>query len=231
MKIDTDQLRQRLERVQARIHAACERAGRRPDEVTLLAVSKTKPMDMINAYAHLGLRHFGENYVQEGVAKAETRPDLTWHMIGPIQSNKTRLIARHFHWVHSIDRLKIATRLDAQLPEGRAPLPVLIEVNTSGEASKAGVAPEALPELAERIAALPNLTLRGLMTIPARSQGLDNQRRPFRLLRTLLETLNDRGHALDTLSMGMSADLEAAILEGATIVRVGTDLFGPRPAP
>ena len=222
------QLKQRLEQVQTRITQACQQAGRSPDEITLLAVSKTKPVEMVKAFAELGLQHFGENYVQEGVEKASQCPELTWHMIGPIQSNKTRLIAQHFDWVHSIDRLKIANRLNDQLPPERAPLPVLIEVNTSGEASKAGVAPDALPALAEAIAELPNLQLRGLMTIPARSTDLENQRKPFRRLRQLLEQLNQRGFQLDTLSMGMSADLEAAILEGATLVRIGTDLFGPR---
>ena len=218
----------RLARVRERIENACRMAGRDPDEITLLAVSKTKPVEMVEAYARLGLRDFGENYVQEGVAKQQARPDLRWHMIGPLQSNKTRLIAGHFDWVHSIDRLKIARRLNAQRPSEKGPLPVLIEVNTSGEASKAGVAPDEVAELAHAIADLPNLSLRGLMTIPARSATLEEQRRPFRLLRQLLERLNADGLQLDTLSMGMSADLEAAILEGATLVRIGTDLFGPR---
>ncbi len=230
--IDPDQFlaqaHQRLAAVQARIERACAEAGRNPDEITLLAVSKTKPIEMVNAYATLGLKHFGENYVQEGVDKQTQRPDLCWHMIGPIQSNKTKLIAQHFHWVHSIDRLKIARRLNEQRPPEKGPLPVLIEVNTSGEANKAGIMPEAVAELAHAMAEMENLQLRGLMTIPARSQTLEEQRKPFRLLRELLEDMNRQGFKLNILSMGMSADLEAAILEGATIVRIGTDLFGPR---
>lgn len=227
-KVDLTQLKNRLDTVNARIQNACTQAGRNPEEITLLAVSKTKPIEMIETYATLGLRHFGENYVQEGVDKQQQHPELCWHMIGPIQSNKTKLIAQHFDWVHSIDRLKIAQRLSRQRPEDKPPLPVLIEVNTSGETSKAGVMPEDVKPLAEAIAALPNLHLRGLMTIPARSTGLEQQRKPFRRLRKLLEALNQKGYQLDTLSMGMSADLEAAILEGATLVRIGTDLFGPR---
>ncbi len=222
-------LAQRLARVNARIEAAARQAGRDPAEITLLAVSKTKPLEMVDAFATLGQRHFGENYVQEGVAKQQQRPDLIWHMIGPIQSNKTRLIAEHFDWVHAIDRFKIARRLSEQRPVEKGPLPVLIEVNTSNEPTKAGVMPDEALALAEQILALPSLELRGLMTIPARSQGLENQRRPFRLLRETLERINRAlGVELNELSMGMSGDLEAAILEGATIVRVGTDLFGPR---
>ena len=225
-KID---LAQRLEQVRARIEQAARQAGRDPADITLLAVSKTKPLEMVDAFAELGQRHFGENYVQEGVAKQRQRPDLIWHMIGPIQSNKTRLIAEHFDWVHAIDRFKIARRLSEQRPVEKGPLPVLIEVNTSGESTKAGVTPDEALALAEQMLTLPNLELRGLMTIPARSEGLENQRRPFRLLRETLERINRTlGVELDVLSMGMSADLEAAILEGATIVRVGTDLFGPR---
>ncbi len=227
-EIDLTQLKSRLEAVQDRIHAACARAGRNPEEITLLAVSKTKPIEMVKAYAELGLHHFGENYVQEGVCKQQQLPQLCWHMIGSIQSNKTKLIATHFDWVHSIDRLKIAQRLSRQRPDNKPALPVLIEVNTSGETSKAGVAPDQLPELAEAVAQLPNLHLRGLMTLPARSEGLENQRKPFHMLRNLLDTLNQRGFQLDTLSMGMSKDLEAAILEGSTIIRIGTDLFGAR---
>ena len=226
MKID---LTQRLQQVQARIKAAARQAGRDPAEITLLAVSKTKPLEMIEAFAQLGLCQFGENYIQEGVSKQQQRPDLIWHLIGPIQSNKTRLVAEHFDWVHAVDRFKIARRLNEQRPAEKGRLPVLIEVNTSGEASKAGVMPGQALQLAEQILELPNLELRGLMTIPAPSEGLDNQRRPFRLLRETLEHINRTlGVRLNTLSMGMSRDLEAAILEGATIVRVGTDLFGPR---
>ena len=227
-QIDSAQLRRQLEGVLSRIERAARQADRDPRDITLLAVSKTKPIEMVNAFADLGVRQFGENYVQEGVAKQQQRPDLIWHMIGPIQSNKTRLIATHFDWVHSIDRLRTAERLSRQRPPEKGPLPVLIQVNVSGEASKAGIAPEALPELAEQVAQLPHLQLRGLMTLPARRKELEAQRRPFRQLRQLFEQLNGAGHQLDTLSMGMSADLEAAILEGATLVRIGTDLFGAR---
>ncbi len=224
----------RLGAVRERIAEACRRAGRGTDEVTLLAVSKTQPAEALREAWEAGQRAFGESYLQEALDKIEALRGLTgveWHFIGPLQSNKTRRIAGNFQWVHGVDRLKVARRLSEQRPEGLPPLSVCIQVNTSGEASKAGVHPEELPALAEAVAELPRLHLRGLMTIPAPASTLEAQRRPFRLLRRLLEALQERGLPLDTLSMGMSGDLEAAILEGATLVRVGTAIFGPRRAP
>lgn len=200
--------------------------------VKLLAVSKTKPLADIEALAEAGQVAFGENYVQEALEKIARRPDLEWHFIGPIQSNKTKPIAEHFQWVHSVDRLKIAQRLSAQRPPGLGELQILLEVNVSDEDSKAGFRPEEVVAAAEAIIDLPNLTLRGLMTIPAPSDSLPMQRQPFHQLQGLLDTLRDRfpakANTLDTLSMGMSADLEAAILEGSTLVRIGTDIFGAR---
>ncbi len=220
----------RLHAVRSRIERAVSEAGREAGSVQLLAVSKTFDAADVREMAACGLRAFGENYVQEALEKQAQLGDLPleWHFIGPIQSNKTRSIAGHFSWVHGIDRLKIAERLSAQRPEGLPPLQVCIEVNVSGEASKGGVAPAGLPDLADAVAALPGLQLRGLMAIPAPEDDRGLQRAAFRQVRQALEDLNARGHRLDTLSMGMSADLEAAILEGATIVRVGTALFGKR---
>ena len=228
----------RLRQVHARIDAAARQAGRDPASVRLLAVSKTFPAEAVAALAACGQRDFGENYVQEGAAKIaalrSTGAPLRWHFIGPLQSNKTREVAEQFDWVHGVDRLRLAQRLSAQRPAERdghplAPLQVCIQVNISGEASKSGVAPEAVAELAHAVAGLPHLRLRGLMCIPAPAEGLQEQRAPFARLRRLLAELKRQGLALDTLSMGMSADLEAAVLEGATIVRVGTALFGSRP--
>lgn len=219
----------RLLGVRSRIAAAAARAGRDPADVALLAVSKTFDAAMVRALAAAGQRAFGENYLQEALGKQAALADLAleWHFIGPIQSNKTRAIAENFSWVHSVDRLKIAERLSAQRPPGLPPLQVCVEVNVSGEASKGGVEAQALPDLVAAIAQLPRLRLRGLMTIPAPTPDVQAQRAAFRRLRELLDTL--RGpYALDTLSMGMSADIEAAILEGATVVRVGTALFGER---
>lgn len=220
----------RLHAVQERIAQAASAAGRKPSDVNLLAVSKTFDADAIRRLAACGQREFGENYLQEALAKQAQLIDLPllWHFIGPIQSNKTRAIAENFSWVHSVDRLKIAERLSAQRPADLPPLQVCIELNVSGEASKGGVALEELPALADAVAALPRLQLRGLMAIPAAAFGVAEQRAAFRLVREAFEGLNARGHVLDTLSMGMSSDLEAAILEGATIVRVGTALFGER---
>ncbi|MEW6119932.1 MAG: YggS family pyridoxal phosphate-dependent enzyme [Pseudomonadota bacterium] len=220
----------RLRAVQARIAAAARQAGRTPASIRLLAVSKTFNAAAVRDMAGCGQRVFGENYVQEALEKRAALADLPleWHFIGPLQSNKTRLVAENFAWVHGVDRLKIAERLSAQRPPGLPPLQVCIEVNVSGEASKGGVAPADLPALAAAVASLPGLKLRGLMAIPAPSDDPVVQRAAFRRVRTLLDDLAARGHALDTLSMGMSADLEAAILEGATIVRVGTALFGSR---
>lgn len=231
MTDNTNSPRGRLEAVLARIDSAARLAGRSPESVQLLAVSKTRPPEDVAALADLGQRHFGESYPQEAVAKVQALSgrDLIWHFIGPLQSNKTRQAAAHFHWVHSVDRLKIARRLSEQRPDALPPLNVCLQVNVSGEASKSGVTPGELPELAAAVAQLPNLRLRGLMAIPAPTHDSDAQREPFRALRHMFETLARDGYALDTLSMGMSDDLEAAIAEGATIVRVGTALFGPRP--
>jgi pyridoxal phosphate enzyme (YggS family) len=239
----------RLHAVQARMRAAEAAAGRRPGAVQLLAVSKTFGPETVAAAAQLGQRLFGENYAQEAVAKMEALrtcgelPPLEWHFIGPIQSNKTRLIAAHFQWVHSVDRASIARRLSDQRPADLPPLQALIEVNLGGEASKSGVAPADLPELARAIVALPRLQLRGLMAIPAAGLSPPDQHAAFARLRQLLEELQHlpdlrpagsadaadaAGAGLDTLSMGMSADFEAAIAQGATLVRVGSAIFGER---
>jgi len=204
--------------------------------VTLLAVSKTFGVDAIAEAHAAGQRCFGENYVQEAVEKVAALEGLVprpeWHLIGPIQTNKTRVVAATFDWVHSVDRLKVAERLSAQRPAGLAPLSVCVQVNVSGEASKSGVAPAEVEAIARAVAALPRLRLRGLMGIPEPVAGADlaAQRRPFRALRTLFDQLRSDGLALDTLSAGMSDDLEAAVLEGATMVRIGSAIFGRRPA-
>lgn len=220
----------RLHAVRARIAGAVAAAGRDAAGVCLLAVSKTFDATAVRELAACGQREFGENYLQEALEKQAALRDLplVWHFIGPIQSNKTRAIAEAFSWVHSVDRLKIAERLSAQRPAGLPPLQVCIEVNVSGEASKGGVTVAELPALADAMATLPNLQLRGLMAIPAPAPEVARQRAAFRQVREAFDALRARGHTLDTLSMGMSADLEAAILEGATIVRVGTALFGER---
>ena len=219
-----------ISEVNRRIRAAEALAGRESGSVSLLAVSKTKPPEMIRQAHREGLTAFGENYAQEMAEKSQILADLplSWHFLGPIQSNKTALIAAVSDWVHSIDRIKIARRLSEQRPSEKKPLNVLIQVNTSNEDSKAGVLPEALPELAAGIAELPRLSLRGLMTIPAPTSTPEQQRIPFRQLRNMISALQTTYPALDTLSMGMSGDLESAITEGATIVRIGTDLFGAR---
>jgi pyridoxal phosphate enzyme (YggS family) len=222
-----------IQEVSARIARACDAAGRPVSSVTLLAVSKTQRPEAVREALDGGQRRFGENYVQEALDKiaalADRRAELEWHLIGPLQSNKTRVVAEAFDWVHTIDRLKLAERLSAQRPEGLPPLQVCLQVNISGEASKSGVAPADLPALAHAVAALPRLQLRGLMAIPEPAGDLAAQRRPHRALRERLEALRAEGLALDTLSMGMSADVEAAVLEGTTIVRVGTAIFGARP--
>ena len=224
---------QNILQVRERMRAACEAYARSPGGVHLLAVSKTCPASAVRAAWEGGLADFGENYVQEALAKmnelADLRPHLRWHLIGPLQSNKTREVAQAFDWVHSIDRLKLASRLSEQRPPHLAPLQVCLQVNISGEASKSGVAPGELPALARAVAALPRLALRGLMGVPAPAADFEGQRAPHRALRLLRDDLVREGLALDTLSMGMSADLEAAIAEGATWVRVGTALFGERP--
>ncbi|HEY0289582.1 MAG TPA: YggS family pyridoxal phosphate-dependent enzyme [Pseudomonas sp.] len=210
-----------------RIHAAACAAQRDPASIGLLAVSKTKPAsDLREAYA-AGLRDFGENYLQEALNKQLELADLPliWHFIGPIQSNKTRAIAEHFDWVHSVDRLKIAQRLSEQRPTQLPPLNICIQVNVSGEASKSGCKPDDLPALAQAITALPNLRLRGLMAIPEPTNDSAKQNAAFAAVRNLQDQLK---LPLDTLSMGMSHDLDAAIAQGATWVRIGTALFGAR---
>lgn len=219
-----------LQAVRTRISTAAKAAGRPPESIALLAVSKTWPLLSVIDAAAAGQRAFGENYVQEGVDKAIATVDrnLDWHFIGPLQSNKTRLVAEHFAWVHSIDRLKIAERLSAQRPADLPPLQVCVQVNVSGEASKSGCHPDEALALCQAVAALPRLTLRGLMAIPEPADDEAGQRAPFRQLREIFETIRAAGLPLDTLSMGMSHDLEAAIAEGATIVRIGTAIFGER---
>ena len=216
-----------LSAISARIASAAQAAGRDPASVQLLAVSKTKPASAIREIHAAGVCDFGENYLQEALTKQQALGDLPliWHFIGPIQSNKTKAIAEHFDWVHSVDRLKIAQRLSEQRPAGLAPLNICLQVNVSGEDSKSGCAPADLPALAKAVAALPNLRLRGLMAIPEPSEDRTIQEAAFASLRQLQQGL-DLG--LDTLSMGMSHDLEAAIAQGATWVRIGTALFGAR---
>ncbi|MCP1318756.1 YggS family pyridoxal phosphate-dependent enzyme [Halomonas sp. 707B3] len=216
-----------------RLRRALEDAGRSPTSATLLAVSKTKPAEMLREAWQHGQREFGENYLQEALDKQAALEDLdgiVWHFIGPLQSNKTRAVAEQFAWVHSVDRLKIAKRLSEQRPEALPPLNVCLQVNISREASKSGVLPEDALALAQEIATLPGLSLRGLMAIPAPAETLEEQRQPLAALRQLLEELQAAlpEAPLDTLSMGMSDDLEAAVLEGATLVRLGTAIFGAR---
>ncbi|MGH1451043.1 MAG: YggS family pyridoxal phosphate-dependent enzyme [Pseudomonadaceae bacterium] len=216
--------------VRERIARSAATAARDPAEITLIAVSKTRPASAIRDAWAAGLRDFGENYLQEALEKIETLFELplTWHFIGPIQSNKTRPIAEHFDWVHGVDRLKIAQRLSEQRPEHLAPLNICLQVNISREPSKSGVLPEDVAELAEAVAALPRLKLRGLMAIPAPAEDSEGRRQPLRELRECLQSLP---MPLDTLSMGMSDDLGEAVQEGATLVRVGTALFGEREKP
>lgn len=222
---------ERLAAVQARIGLACEFAGRHPDDVRLLAIGKGHPAEAIRAAAAAGQRAFGENYLVEAEAKMAALDglELEWHFTGPVQSNKTRGIAERFAWVHSVDRLKIAERLSAQRSAHGPALNVCVQVNISGEASKAGVPPAEAGALCRAISALPRLKLRGLMVIPAPAADESAQRGPYAATHALFRELQDAGLALDTLSMGMSGDLESAIAEGATMVRVGTDIFGPRP--
>ncbi len=223
-----------LARVTQAIAQAAATAGRAPAEVQLLAVSKTFGAEAVIEAAAAGQSAFGENYLQEALDKMqavrELRPDLSlaWHFIGPMQSNKTRPIAEHFDWVHSVDREKIARRLSEQRPADLPPLNLCLQVNVSGENSKSGVAPAELPALAPAVAAMPNLRLRGLMALPEPADDPVQQRRPFAQLRELQSQLRSMGIETDTLSMGMSADMPAAIAEGATIVRIGTAIFGKR---
>lgn len=222
-----DNLHSQLER----LWRACDQTGRARDAVRLLAVSKTFGADAVRDALAAGQRAFGENYVQEGVDKIAavgTVPGLEWHCIGPLQSNKTRLVAEHFDWVQSVDRLKIAQRLNEQRPEHLAPLQVCLQVNVDGGANKSGVAPAELPALAAAVAALPRLRLRGLMAIPEPAPSFEAARAVFAQVRALFDALNAQGLGLDTLSMGMSDDLEAAVAAGSTMVRVGRGVFGAR---
>jgi len=217
-------------KIQDLLAEAATSAGRRPESVRLLAASKTQPPEMVLEACRCGQRDFGENFAQEGIDKMRAlgRSDLVWHFIGHLQSNKTRLVAEHFDWVHTIDRVKIAERLSRQRPRDTADLNVCIQVNVDGEASKSGVEPDEVVKLARAIAKMPRLRLRGLMCIPAPRTGFDAQREPFAMMRQLADKLRADGIDTDTLSMGMSGDFRAAIFEGATMVRIGTALFGPR---
>ncbi|SEQ92552.1 hypothetical protein SAMN03080615_03264 [Amphritea atlantica] len=226
------QITDRLKNVHCQIDAAAIAAQRQPQAIKLLAVSKTRPAEELRQAWACGQQAFGENYLQEALDKIEALQDLNiiWHFIGPIQSNKTRAIAENFSWVHSVDRFKIAQRLSDQRPVNLPPLNICLQVNISGENSKSGVLPADLPALAAAVATLSNIRLRGLMAIPASSDDPEQQRKPFAQMNHLLQSLQRQlpDQPLDTLSMGMSGDMEAAILEGATIVRIGTALFGPR---
>lgn len=221
-----------LQAVRERISLATRAAGRDPGSVRLLAVSKTQPAAAVEAAAQAGQRAFGENYVQEGIAKMDAlkdrEPSLEWHLIGPLQSNKTRVVAERFDWVHALENARIARRLSDARPQAAPPLNVLIQVNVSGEASKSGVGVDEVPALAQATAALPRLRLRGLMAIPEPTEDRALQRRRFATVRESFESLRAAGLDVDTLSMGMSADMEAAIAEGATMVRIGTAIFGER---
>ncbi|TDK65842.1 YggS family pyridoxal phosphate-dependent enzyme [Sapientia aquatica] len=223
-----------LQAAQQQIADAAHTAQRPPSQIQLLAVSKTFDAHAVLDAAQAGQRAFGENYLQEAIDKIaltlQLAPDLglEWHFIGPIQSNKTRQIAQHFAWVHAVDRLKIAERLSEQRPAGFPPLNICLQINISGEASKSGATPDQALDLAQQIARLPHLRLRGLMAIPEPLPTLELQRAPYRQMKLLQDQLNEHGLQLDTLSMGMSADLAAAILEGSTIVRIGSAIFGNR---
>ena len=225
-----DTTKNRLQVVKSRIEAACAASGRYARDIVLVAVSKGQSIDAVRSAYAAGQRDFGESYAQESLAKMDALRDLplVWHYIGPVQSNKTRPIAERFDWVHSVDRLKIAERLSAQRPAAMPPLNVCVQVNISGEASKSGIAPDAAGELAEAVAKLPRLRLRGLMGIPEPTQDEALARARFHSLAALQHTLCDRGMALDTLSMGMSDDFEQAIAAGSTMIRVGTAIFGAR---
>ena len=222
-----------LAQVRDKISAAATRCGRASEEITLLAVSKTKPASAIAEAIDAGQRMFGENYVQEGVEKIrhfreKGTADLQWHFIGPLQSNKSRLVAEHFDWCHTVDRLRIASRLSEQRPAEMPPLNVLIQINISDENSKSGIALEALDQLADEVAALPGLKLRGLMAIPAPESDYDRQFAVARQMAVAFEALKARYDTVDTLSLGMSDDMEAAIAAGSTMVRIGTAIFGAR---
>lgn len=222
---------QRLNDLRQRIELACEISARDPREIALVAVSKRHGLDRINEAIDAGHKDFGENLIQEAVPKiiASRGNELVWHFIGHLQSNKTREAATYFDWVHTVDRPKIARRLNDQRPESAAPLQVCIQVHIGDEASKSGIAPAGVPALAEEIRRYPRLRLRGLMAIPPPADDMDTQRAYFSILREIKMGLESSGYDLDTLSAGMSDDLEAAIAEGSTMLRIGTDLFGPRP--
>lgn len=221
-----NQIATRLEQLRARIAQACAAYDRKPADVTLLAVSKTQPVRALMEAYTAGQRAFGENYLQEAEDKIAALPqDCEWHFIGPIQSNKTRVIAQHFDWVHSVDRSKIAHRLAQQRPAELAPLKICLQVNTSGESSKAGIAPDQLASLYSEIKGLPQLQIMGLMSLPQPTDDIQLQRQGFRQLRELRDNICPQA---PVLSMGMSQDLEAAVAEGSTLLRIGTALFGPR---
>lgn len=224
------QLQENFQKVEQRIEKACREAQRPRESVQLLAVSKTKPLEDVLSLAALGQQAFGENYLQEALDKIALAPELEWHFIGPIQSNKTRPIAENFAWVHSVDRLKIARRLSEQRPHDSAPLKILLEVNLDDESSKAGFNEQDLEDAVSEVLQMPHIELRGLMAIPMIRSDFEGQKAVFRRLKNLLDSLQKKfpDARLDTLSMGMSGDLEAAIMEGATWVRIGTDLFGAR---
>ncbi|SFN90580.1 YggS family pyridoxal phosphate-dependent enzyme [Xenorhabdus japonica] len=224
-------IEQNLHDVRNRISLAAQKCGRSPEEITLLAVSKTKPANAIAEAIANGQREFGENYVQEGVGKIQlfnNRDDLVWHFIGPLQSNKSRLVAENFDWCHTVDRLKIAQRLSEQRPENMPPLNILIQINISGEESKSGILLEELTELAATINRLPNLVLRGLMAIPAPESNAEHQIAVFRQMEQAFIGLKTQYPQVDTLSMGMTDDMQAAITCGSTLVRIGTAIFGAR---
>jgi hypothetical protein len=230
MTTDYKKIRENLQKIHKRIELAATSCGRDPATVTLLAVSKTKPASAIRTAFDAGQVRFGENYVQEALEKMEHLRDLAieWHYIGGIQSNKTRPIANAFAWVHGVASLKHARRLSEQRPEGMPPLNLCLQVNINGESSKQGVAPAELPALASETASLPNIQLRGLMSLPEPTDDSQQQHQAFAGVRALFDELNREGYGLDTLSMGMSGDLEAAIEEGSTMVRIGTAIFGAR---
>ena len=228
--MDKRHLSDNITKLLERVRSSSQKSQIGNNDILILAVSKTRSASEIREAHACGLAHFGENYLQEALEKIESLPDLdiTWHFIGPLQSNKTRPVAEHFHWVHSVDREKIARRLNEQRPQHLPPLQICLQVNVSGQSSKSGVSLDELPALADAVAGMPKLTLRGLMAIPAPTEDEQEQHEAFRTMRHALQSLQVKHPHIDTLSMGMSADMEAAIAEGATIVRIGTAIFGPR---